>query len=148
MKIDDFCIKFIENDGGGIKGERSEFEYIQRMYPDETFKQDGYSRSNGLIALSKEGMKELQDWSEGDMTLNLDEDRVENTVFYWYESVEEYNQERREWDDDFDGYALSDIKEISYDLGNFGIECIDDILAELYDIDDVCRFGSEIFGII
>ena len=101
-------IKFLEGDGGGIRGEESEFEYIQRMYPNETFKTDGYSRSNGLIAISKDGMQDMQKWSEGDIIIDLDTDTVENTVFSWYESLEEYNQGRMEWDDEFDGYSVID----------------------------------------
>ena len=141
-------IRFLEDNGGGIKGDQSEFEYIQKMYPDETFKTENYSRNNGLIALSQAGMKDLQDWSEGDVIIDLDEERVDNTVFCWYEDIEEYNEERKEWDDDFEGYKLEDLKDIGYDIGSFGIECIDDIIAALENVDGVCRFGSEIFELI
>lgn len=141
-------IKCIEDNGGGIKGDASEFEYIQRMYPNETFKTGGYSRSNGLIALSQAGMEELQDWSEGDVIIDLDEDMVENTVYCWHASIDEYNEERKEWDDDFEGYALEDIEEICFDLSNFGVEHIDDVLSIMYNVDDVCRFGREIFSLI
>jgi hypothetical protein len=141
-------IKFLEDNGGGIKGDASEFEYIQKMYPNETFKTDGYSRSNGLIALSEEGMKDLQSWSEGDIIIDLDDDRVENTVYGWWDDIDEYNEERKEWDDDFEGYALEDLVDIGYDIGNFGVECIDDILAALYNVDGVCRFGDQIFEMI
>ena len=141
-------IKFLEDNGGGIKGDPSEFAYIQKMYPNEVFKTENYSRSNGLIALSKDGMQDLQDWSEGDVTIDLDTDRVENTVFCCYDDIDEYNEERKEWDDDFDGYTLDDLEEIDYDIGNFGIECIDDIITALYNVDTVCRFGNEIFSMI
>ena len=141
-------IKFLEDNGGGIKGDDSELAYIQRMYPNETFKNDGYDRSNGLIALSKDGMQDLQDWSEGDIIIDLDTDTVENTVFCWHEYIDEYNEERKEWDDDFDGYELEDLEDIGWDIGNFNVEDIDEILAAVYNIDDVCRFGSEIFEMI
>lgn len=141
-------IKFLEDNGGGIKGDQSEFEYIQRLYPNETFKTENYSRSNGLIALSKDGMQDLQSWSEGDVTIDLDEDRVENTVYCWYEDIEEYNEERKEWDEDFEGYTLEDLEEVNYDIGNFGVECIDDIIAALYNVDEVYRFRNEIFATI
>lgn len=141
-------IKFLYDNGGGIKGDDSELEYIQRMYPNETFKKDGYDRSNGLIALSKDGMQDLQDWSEGDVIIDLDTDTVENTVFGWYEYIDEYNEERKEWDEDFDGYELENLEDIGYDIGNFGVECIDDIIAALYNVDGVCRFGSQIFEMI
>lgn len=141
-------IKFLECNGGGIKGDESEFEYIQRMYPNETFKKENYSRSYGLIALSKDGMCDLQDWSEGDVTINLDTDMVENTVFCCYDNIDEYNTERKEWDDDFEEYTFEDLEEIDYDIGNFRVECMDDIIAALYNVDIVCRFGNEIFAMI
>lgn len=141
-------IRFVEDNGGGIKGDDSEFKYIQRMYPNEVFKTLNYSRSYGLIALSKDGMQDLQDWSEGDVTIDLDTDTVENTVFCWYEYIDEYNEERKEWDDDFEGYELEYIEDIGYDIGNFNIEDIDDILAALYSVDGVCRNGEDIFDLI
>lgn len=141
-------IRFLEDNGGGIKGDESEFKHIQKLYPKEKFRQDGYSRSNGLIALSKEGMKDFQDWSEGDMIIDLDTDTVENTVFNWYDSLEEYNRERMEWDDEFEGYKLEDIKEINYDLGNFDVEDISNIICELYNVEDVYRLGSAVFEMI
>lgn len=141
-------IKFLEANGGGIRGDQYEFEYIQKMYPNETFKTDGYNRSNGLIALSKTGMDGLQYWSEGDIIIDVDEGAVENTVFGWYDNIEEYNEERMEWDEDFEGYKLEDLTEIEYDLGEFNVEHIDDIIASLHDVDCVCRFGNEIFEMI
>ena len=141
-------IKFLEDNGGGIRGDDFEFKYIQRMFPNETFKTDGYSRSNGLIALSKDGMQGLQSWSEGDMIINLDDDTVANTVYGWYDDIDEYNEERKEWDDDFEGYSLEDLEDIGCDIGTFNVEDIDYILAKLYDIDGVCRNGSDIFEMI
>ena len=143
-------IKFCEENGGGIKGDESEFEYIQNRYPNETFKRDNYSRSYGLIALSPTGMEDLQSWSEGDVTIFIDEDEegIANEVFYWYESIEEYNKDRKEWDEDFEGYKLEDLEDIGYDLGNFDMEDLDDILRIMYNIDGVCRYGKEIFGLI
>lgn len=141
-------IKFLEDNGGGIKGDDSEFAYIQRMFPNETFKTDGYSRNNGLIALSKDGMQDLQSWSEGDVIINLDDDTVANTVYGWYDDIDEYNEERKDWDDDFEGYSLEDLEDIGCDIGTFNVEDIDYILAKLYDVDGVCRNGREIFEMI
>lgn len=141
-------IKFLEDNGGGIRGDQYEFDYIQAMYPNETFKTDGYSRNNGLIALSEKGMKELQDWSEGDVTIDLDNDAVANTVYGWYEDIEEYNEERKEWDDEFEGYGLEDIEDIQCDIGSFNVEDIDYILYKLENVEGVCRCGSQIFEMI
>jgi hypothetical protein len=118
------------------------------MYPKEIFKEDGYSRNNGLIALSEKGMQDLQDWSEGDVTIDIDTDTVENTVFYSYEHIDEYNKERKEWDEDFEGYKIEDLEDIGCDIGTFDIECIESIINSVYDVDNVCRFGSQIFQMI
>ena len=69
-------IRFCEENGGGIRGDDAEFEYIQNMYPNLEFKKDGYSRNNGLIAISESGMEDLQSWSEGDVIINIDEDLI------------------------------------------------------------------------
>lgn len=141
-------IKFLEDNGGGIKGDESEIKYIQRMYPNEVFKTDGYSRSYGLIALSKDGMQDLQYWSEGDVTIDLDTDTVDNTVYGWWDDIDEYNESRKEWDDDFDGYKLEDIEDVRCDIGQFNVEDIDKILSALYNVDGVCRNGEDIFEMI
>ena len=73
-------IRFCENNGGGINGVKEEFEYIQSLYPDETFMTEGYSRNDGLIALSKNGMASMQDWSEGDVFINLDTERASFSI--------------------------------------------------------------------
>jgi hypothetical protein len=141
-------IKFVEDNGGGIKGDDSEFKYIQSMYPNEVFKTLNYSRSYGLIALSKDGMQDLQDWSEGDVAIDLDTDTVENTVYGWWDDVDAYNEERKEWDDDFEGYELEDIEDIGCDIGQFNVEDIDNILAALYNVDGICRNGEDVFEMI
>ena len=70
-------IRFCENNGGGIRGSKEELAYVQHLYFNETFKTEDYSRNNGLIALSKSGMADLQSWSEGDVYINLDTDQVD-----------------------------------------------------------------------
>lgn len=140
-------IRFCEANGGGIDGgeESDEFKYIQSLYPNEIFIKDGYSRSRGLIALSEKGMEQMQDWSEGDITIDLDEESIYNGVFCYYESLEEYNREMQECDDEFEPQTLDDITDIGYDLGDIAIENLDDILDELRNVDYVCRYGNEIY---
>jgi hypothetical protein len=145
-KYKEYYVEF-EYDGLVYKSTDA-YSNANNLKDDGTFKTDNYNRSNGLIALSQKGIKELQDWSEGDVIINLDDDTVENTVFGWYENIEEYNEEQREWDDDFEDCTLDDIEEISHNIGNFDVEEIDDIIEEIYNIGDVCRFGSEIFEMI
>lgn len=129
-------IRFCEANGGGIKGAETEFDYICKMYPNETFKTENYSRNEGLIALSKEGMGDLQYWSEGDVYIKLDDDTVDFCVYSGYEDLDGYVEERKEWDDDFEGLTLEEIPYIDCELGYFDIKDIDYLINEIYNIDD------------
>ena len=141
-------IRFCELSGGGIRGDEKEFEYIKAMYPGEKFKEDGYSRNYGLIALSEEGMASLQNWSEGDVDIYVDKYSIHNTVYSYYETIEEYNEDRKEWDEDFEDLKLEDVPELGFDLGDIDVADIDTVVEELYDYDDVVRYGNEIFSLI
>lgn len=140
-------IRFCEKEGGGISNgpEGEEWKYIQNLYPNETFKADGISRSDGLISLSEKEMDVSQSWSEGDVDINLDEDMVRFGVYGWYESFEEYNEERQEWDEDFEDMSLEDIPSIDYDLSYFATADIDAIIEDLYEKGELVRCGNEIF---
>lgn len=143
-------IRFCEENGGGIKGDGKELAYIQNMFPNETFKTDDYSRNRGLIALSEEGMDDLQSWSEGDIDIIIDEDVILNGVYWSYEDLEAYKENRAECDDDFDGnIELKDIKDIGYDLSEIDIEDIDAVIDALKRANDfVVRDGNEIYELI
>lgn len=142
-------IRFCEQNGGGICANESEFEYIKKMFPGETFKTDGYSRNYGLIALSDDGMEGLQSWSEGDITINADDDIIYNHVFDYYESIKEYNEQRKEWDDEHEDLSLEDVLEIGYTLDRIEFHDIDDVISALWCTDAyVVRYGNEIFELI
>ena len=142
-------IRFCEENGGGIRGDDAEFEYIQNMYPNLEFKKDGYSRNNGLIAISESGMEDLQSWSEGDVIINIDEDLINFGVCGWYENFEEYNEERKEWDDEFNGLALEEIQDIGYDLGYINVEELDNVVRAVDAANShVVRNGNEVFELI
>ena len=145
-------IHFCEENGGGIDGgsDSPEFKYIQNMFPNETFKSEGINRTYGLIALSKNGMNDLQNWSEGDLDIILDEDLVVNYVYFGYDNFEEYKENRSDWDDDFDkDMKLEDIPDIGYDLCEIGFDEIDDVIAELNTVNEfVVKNGNEIFELI
>lgn len=139
-------IRLCEANGGGIRGDDEEQKYIRNMFPNETFKTDGYSRSYGLIALSKKGMQELQDWSEGDVTIDIDEDLINFGVYAGGYSLEEYIENRKEWDDEFEGITLEEIPNIEYDLGWINVEDLDDVAAAIEEArSDVVRYDNEIY---
>ena len=123
-------IRFCERNGGGIRGTEDEFKYIQSLYPNETFVTENYSRNDGLIALSKKGMADLQSWSEGDVFINLDTDQVDFCVYSGYEYLEEYIEERKSWDEDFDEKEM-EVPEFDFNLGYFDVHDIDAIIAGL-----------------
>ena len=143
-------IRFCEKNGGGIKGTDNEFDYIKNLFPNEVLKTDGYSRNNGLIALSKNGMEELQRWSEGDVTINLDEDEIHFEVCGWYESLLEYNEERAEWDEDWgNGISLQDVPDIGYDISCISVDDIGAVLDALNAVNShIIRYGNEIYELI
>ena len=124
-------IKHLEKNGGGIGGASEEFDYIKSLYPNEQFKTENYSRNDGLIALSEDGIADLQAWSEGDVFINLDEDRVDFCVYSGYENLDEYIEQRKEWDDDFDENELEDIPKFDCNLGHFDVDEIDYVIAQL-----------------
>ena len=141
-------IRFCENRGGGIDGgEGSEaWKYIVTTYPGEKFKAEGISRSDGLIAIDEENMGFMQEMSEGDVYINLDEDRVDFCVYAGYESLDEYLEEMA-GDEDLEGIILEDIPYIDYDLGYFDVDEIDAIVDAFEKTDDVqnlIRFRSEL----
>ena len=140
-------IRFCEERGGGIRADENEFKYIQNMFPNERFKTDNYSRNYGLIALSEDGMDDLQSWSEGDLDIIIDEDVILNSVYWSYEDFDAYKESMEELSNEFMG--LEEIEDIGYDLSEIDIEDIDDIIEALKDADDfIVRNGNEIFELI
>ena len=145
-------IRFCEKRGGCIDGREDgeEVKYISQLYPNEKFKEEG-CRSDGLIALSPEGMADMQRWSEGDVYINLDEDTVDFCVYSGYDSLEEYVEERKSWDDDFEEMTIDEIPDLEYSLGFFDVKDIDALIEKFESIEDnqnVIRCGSEIVELI
>lgn len=146
-------IRFCENRGGGIDGgvDSTAGQYIREMYPNETFKSEHISRNDGLIALNEEDMLEMQRMSEGDVYINLDEDKVDFCVYSGYESLDEYNKERKSWDEDFEDLTVKDLDYVDYDLGIFYVDEIDDLLHAFEKAEDnqnVLLFRSEVVELI
>ena len=145
-------IRFCEERGGCIDGgtDGEEAKYIMQLYPDEKFNQTG-SRSNGLIALSKAGMADMQYHSEGDVYIDLDKDQIDFCVYSGYENLAEYVTERQSWDYDFEEFTLSEIPRVSYELGYINVDDIDALIKEFERTEDnqgVIMFGHEIVELI
>lgn len=140
-------IRFCEENGGGIRADDEEFKYIESLYPNESFKKEDYSRNDGLIALSEKGMEDLQMWSEGDVHIHIDEDKIYNEVFCYYDSIEEYNKECAECDDEYEPVKLKDIPDIGYDLGEIDVADLYDLIKVMNNVNFVCRYGNEIYDL-
>ena len=116
-------IRACESMGGGIDGGAGseEFSYVCNMFPNVNFKEDP-NRDFGLVALSENGMKEMQCWIDGNIVIDLDYNRIYNSVFYEYHSLEEYEAETDQNADSVYCYE-SDI-----DIADFRVEYIDEVI--------------------
>lgn len=143
-----YFIRYCEEYGGGIDGgmDSKEWNYITNKYPNYKFKSENINRNRGLIAISEDGMDEMQSWSEGDIYINLDEMTVHNELFLYYDDIDEYNRELADREDE--SITLDEIPEVG-EIGDFDLEDIDDVIANLEDIPGyVCRNENEIYELI
>ena len=105
-------IHFIRDNRGGLDKAVNgrEFKAAQEMYPGEVFPMEGYSRNNGLIALTPEGISSIISAAEGEIILNMDDREIFNTVVNVWESKEELMEA-------YDGYSEAEIDNaVSIDL--------------------------------
>ena len=116
-------IRACESMGGGIDGGAGseEFSYVCNMFQNVNFKEDP-DRDFGLVALSENDMKEMQCWIDGNIVIDLDYNRIYNSVFYEYHSLEEYEAETDQNADSVYCYE-SDI-----DIADFRMEYIDEVI--------------------
>lgn len=70
--------------GSDEKLPNTELEYIQSLYPGETFSKD-VDRNNGLVYMSEDGMADAQMWSEGDASIDLATDEIRNDIHWVYD---------------------------------------------------------------
>ena len=143
-----YFIRYCEEYGGGIDGGMGskEWNYITNKYPNYKFKSENINRNRGLIAISEDGMDEMQSWSEGDIYIDLDEMTVHNELFWYYDDIDEYNRELADREDE--PITLDEIPEVG-EIGDFDLEDIDDVIANIENITDyVCRNGNEIYELI
>lgn len=142
-------IRFCEQNGGGITGRAGEYEAVCSMFPGQSFKTEGISRNDGLIALTQDGMDSLQCWSEGDITIDLASERLYNTVLYAYGSVEDHNKAHMEYDEDYRSISESNVPELSHDIENISFADIDDVCAELGSLSGyLCRRDGTVYELI
>ena len=96
-------------------------------------------------------MADMQRWSEGDVYIKLDEDIIDFCVYCGYDSLEEYIEERKSWDDDFEEFTIDECPRVSYELAYIDVNDIDALIAEFESVEDnqnVIMFGNEIVELI
>ena len=81
------AIRILETTGAGLP--QYEKEEAKKLFPNEKFA-PCEGRNDGLIAISKEGMKETRQWEEARVTIDLDKEMV---IFnaWWKESKKDWN---------------------------------------------------------
>jgi len=138
-------IRILEEHDGGIDGGKDspEFAYIQKLFPNEEFQNDP-SRNNGLIALSEKGMEDLENWSEGDLSIDLDNQIVFSSVYFEYEDIESYNEEVGE-----EFKILEDeIPKILFDPSTIPFSDLNDAIHELIKIPFAFQFQDTFYILI
>lgn len=86
------AIEYCEARGGGLSND-VDIEEVERIYPAHKIKTAGISRNNGLIAITADGMNQNLSWAEGVLEIDFDNDIINNNVFFYYDSVEQINEE-------------------------------------------------------
>lgn len=141
-------IRAVESWGGCIDGgqDSDEFKEIQKMYPDETFKGDG-SRNEGLIALTCEGIESMEGWSEGPVTIDLNNNSITNYVHWEANYKDDYLPRCEDWEEE--PKKLEDIPDIGMNICDFDIDKFDEVYTAMNSVDGyICRNGETIFEFV
>lgn len=134
----------LENCGGGVS--IRDREAFKKKYPNETFNDD-IDRNYGLIAITDDGMEELEHWSEGDLTIDFDEEKVYNEVIFTYESDEEFKQDRADAGFEDDDVDVKNIQKILFDPTEVHFFALDSAIKALDDL-QFCRYFGHIYELI
>lgn len=103
------AIRMLEVTGAGLT--KDEFT---ETYPESKYKLSE-NRSDGLIAISEEGMLETQNWEEARVTINISTNMIDMGGVYYLDEVDEEDE-----DED-----VANIPELEYDLHTSIYEFVD-----------------------
>lgn len=134
----------LEKCGGGVS--IRDREAFKKKYPNETF-EDDINRNYGLIAITENGMEELEYWSEGDLTIDFDEEKVYNEVMITYVSDEEFRQDRADAGFEDDDVDVKNIQKILFDPTEVHFFALDSAIKALDDL-QFCRYFGQIYELI
>lgn len=142
-------IRFCENKGGCIDGgcDGTEYSKVQKTFPTEEFATSG-SRSEGLIAISNEGIEDINSWGEFDIIVDMDTNNIINNVLY-STSITQYNRDKKELEgEDYKRVLLDDITEAQVDITCFKLSEIDNVINYLKSCDNVIRNGNTLYQLV
>ena len=91
------AVKLLELTGAGLTKDEFNDDFPSHLY------KESKDRTNGLIAISKEGIEETQSWEEARVTIDLDTNEINFRVYGESDS------------DDYDPEDIAKIPEQSYD---------------------------------
>lgn len=135
---------YLESCGGGVDFyDRKVFE---EKYPGEEFSNDA-DRSFGLIAISEDSMKRQEKWSEGDLTIDFDAEKVYNEVMFTYASDEEFKQGRIDTGFEDDDIDVKNIKKVLLDPTEVHFFALDSAIKTLDGL-QFCRYFGQIYELI
>ena len=117
----EYAVMLLERTGGGVDEEERERIKADARYSGMHFNECS-DRNRGLIAVTKEGIRDTRNWEEGRVTVNLDTRTVDFDVFWRYNSVEEYEEEN-ETD------APDGIYKTAMDFSNIPFDSFDEFAA-------------------
>lgn len=100
-----------------------------------------------MIAITDDGMGELEYWSEGDLTIDFDEETVYNEVMFTYVSDEEFRQERADSGYEDDDIDVKNIKQLLFDPTEVHFFALDSAIKTLDGL-QFCRYFEQIYELI
>ena len=80
------AVKLLELTGAGLTIDEFNDDFPSHLY------KESKDRTEGLIAISKEGIEETQSWEEARVTIDLDTQQIRFNI-YWDVNIEEYDPE-------------------------------------------------------
>lgn len=92
-------------------------------------------------------MGELEYWSEGDLTIDFDEETVYNEVMFTYVSDEEFRQERADSGYEDDDIDVKNIKQLLFDPTEVHFFALDSVIKTLDGL-QFCRYFGQIYELI
>ena len=80
------AVKLLELTGAGLTRDEFNDDFPSHLY------KKAKTRTDGLIAISKEGIEETQSWEEARVTINLDTQQIHLDI-YWDVDTDDYDPE-------------------------------------------------------